>query len=203
MVTAGIFPFKENSRGRAGNRTWDLMISSQRLWLLDHEAGLDGKVKVGKIIQKEYLYGTENRYGQVSIGTKYIQYSTLYGMHLKIKIFSFYIENKLKSQFRHTQRKANCCNTSHVLLTRNTCRNRKERHTSHNHVVHHKKRATLPTTMFCITKTIQQKNCLFIRNICFNKGSVLWPYTAGRTQCHGLLPASSLTLLVLHHCCRH
>ena len=39
MVTAGIFPFKENSHGRAGNRTRDLMISSQRLWPLDHEAG--------------------------------------------------------------------------------------------------------------------------------------------------------------------
>jgi len=31
MVTAGILPFRENSHGRAGNRTWDLMISSQRL----------------------------------------------------------------------------------------------------------------------------------------------------------------------------
>ena len=40
MVTAGIFPFKENSHGRAGNRTRDLMISSQRLWPLDHEAAL-------------------------------------------------------------------------------------------------------------------------------------------------------------------
>ena len=40
MVTAGIFPFKENSHGRAGNRTRDLMISSQSLWPLDHEAGL-------------------------------------------------------------------------------------------------------------------------------------------------------------------
>ena len=39
MVTVGIFPFKENSHGRAGNRTQDLTISSQRLWLLDHEAG--------------------------------------------------------------------------------------------------------------------------------------------------------------------
>ena len=39
MVTAGILPFKENSRGRAGNRTRDLMVSSQRLWPLDHEAG--------------------------------------------------------------------------------------------------------------------------------------------------------------------
>ena len=39
MVTAGVFPFKENSHGRAGNRTRDLMISSQRLWPLDHEAG--------------------------------------------------------------------------------------------------------------------------------------------------------------------
>ena len=40
MVTAGIFPFKENSHGRTGNRTRDLMISSQRLCPLDHEAGL-------------------------------------------------------------------------------------------------------------------------------------------------------------------
>ena len=40
MVTAGIFPFKENSHGTAGNPIRDLMISSQRLWPLDHEAGL-------------------------------------------------------------------------------------------------------------------------------------------------------------------
>ena len=40
MVTAGILAFRENSHGRTGNRTRDLMISSQRLWSLDHEAGL-------------------------------------------------------------------------------------------------------------------------------------------------------------------
>jgi len=39
MVTAEILPFRENSHGRTGNRTRDLMISSQRLWTLDHEAG--------------------------------------------------------------------------------------------------------------------------------------------------------------------
>ena len=39
MVTAGILPFRENSHGRPGNRTRDLIISSQRLWPLDHEAG--------------------------------------------------------------------------------------------------------------------------------------------------------------------
>ena len=39
MVTAGIFSFKENSHGRAGNRTRNLMISSQRLWPQEHEAG--------------------------------------------------------------------------------------------------------------------------------------------------------------------
>jgi len=39
MVTAGILPFREVSYGRTGNRTWDLMISSQRLWPLDHKAG--------------------------------------------------------------------------------------------------------------------------------------------------------------------
>jgi len=30
MVTAGI-PFRKNTHGRAGNRTWDLMICSQKL----------------------------------------------------------------------------------------------------------------------------------------------------------------------------
>jgi len=38
MATVGIFPFRKNSRGTAGSRTRDLMISSQRLWPLDHEA---------------------------------------------------------------------------------------------------------------------------------------------------------------------
>ena len=53
MVTAGIFPFKENSHGRAGNRTRDLMISSQRLWPLDHEAGLE---REGKTLQMRPKY---------------------------------------------------------------------------------------------------------------------------------------------------
>jgi len=39
MVTAGILLFRENSHGRAGNRTRHFMIISQRLWPLDHEAG--------------------------------------------------------------------------------------------------------------------------------------------------------------------
>ena len=39
MVTTGILPFRENSHGRTENRTWDLIISSQRLWPLDHKAG--------------------------------------------------------------------------------------------------------------------------------------------------------------------
>ena len=39
MVTGGILPFRENSHGRAGNWTQDLMICSQILWPLDHEAG--------------------------------------------------------------------------------------------------------------------------------------------------------------------
>ena len=47
MVTAGIFSFKENSHGRAGNRTRDLMISNQRLLPLDHEAGLNNKTNTG------------------------------------------------------------------------------------------------------------------------------------------------------------
>ena len=44
MVTVGIFPFKENSHVRAGKRTRDLVISSQRLWPLDHEASLVGLI---------------------------------------------------------------------------------------------------------------------------------------------------------------
>ena len=39
MVTMGILPHKENSHGWAGNRTWDLVISSQKLRPLDYEAG--------------------------------------------------------------------------------------------------------------------------------------------------------------------
>ena len=39
MVTAGILPFRENSHGRTANRIRDLMISRQRLWPLDREAG--------------------------------------------------------------------------------------------------------------------------------------------------------------------
>ena len=46
MVTAGILPFRENSHGRTGYQTRDLMISSQRLWPLDHEAGLYSIVRV-------------------------------------------------------------------------------------------------------------------------------------------------------------
>ena len=53
MVTAGIFPFKENSHGKAGNRTRDLMISSQRLWPLDHEAGQTKSVKIYKCLWAE------------------------------------------------------------------------------------------------------------------------------------------------------
>jgi hypothetical protein len=48
MVTAGVLPFRENSHGRAGNRTRDLMISSQKLWSLDHEAG--------RILHDKFVY---------------------------------------------------------------------------------------------------------------------------------------------------
>ena len=39
MVTTGILPHKGNLHGRAENRTRGLVISSQKLWPLDHEAG--------------------------------------------------------------------------------------------------------------------------------------------------------------------
>ena len=59
MVTAGIFPFKENSHGRAGNRTRDLMISSQRLWPLDQEAG--PKFIVGLLIRNIHWYASQTQ----------------------------------------------------------------------------------------------------------------------------------------------
>jgi len=49
MVTVEILPIRENSHGRTGNRTLDLMISRQRLWPLDHEAG-----------QRSYIYVDED-----------------------------------------------------------------------------------------------------------------------------------------------
>jgi len=51
VVTAGILPFRENSHGRAGNRTRDLMISSQRLWPLDHKAGHYKKMSSGLLVK--------------------------------------------------------------------------------------------------------------------------------------------------------
>jgi hypothetical protein len=36
----------KNSLGRARNRTWDLMISSQKHWPLDHEGGHTGQLHV-------------------------------------------------------------------------------------------------------------------------------------------------------------
>ena len=52
MVTVGIFPFKENSHGRAGNRTRDFIISSQRFWPLDHETGLTTNININNLTIK-------------------------------------------------------------------------------------------------------------------------------------------------------
>jgi len=49
MVTVEILYFRENSHGRTGNRTRDLMISSQRLRPIDHEAGRNWNVMDYKI----------------------------------------------------------------------------------------------------------------------------------------------------------
>jgi hypothetical protein len=45
------FPWRKNPHGRTRNRTRDLMISSQKLWPLDHEAGPDSGVKRSKTKQ--------------------------------------------------------------------------------------------------------------------------------------------------------
>jgi hypothetical protein len=50
MVIAGVLPFRENSDGRAGNRTQDLMISNQKLLPLDHEIG-----RIGNYKKEQYL----------------------------------------------------------------------------------------------------------------------------------------------------
>ena len=49
MVTTGIFPC--NSHGRTRNSTRDLMISRQRPWPLDYEAGLKRNVKMGNVYE--------------------------------------------------------------------------------------------------------------------------------------------------------
>jgi len=56
MVTAGILPFREYSHGIAGNRTRDLMISSQRLWALDLEAGRQIKLYTPAITEALHTY---------------------------------------------------------------------------------------------------------------------------------------------------
>ena len=70
MVTVGIFPFKENSHGRAGNRTRDLMISSQRLRPLDHEAG---HIAGCNNIRNEYVYAWKHSNSfSISVQGKFI-----------------------------------------------------------------------------------------------------------------------------------
>ena len=100
MVTAGILPFRENSHGRTGNRTRVPMISRQRLWPLDHEAGLVARKvrvrfpketdafsffaasKLALTIIKDLSYsyrGTSTRQNSrtVSVNTRYIQFVAL------------------------------------------------------------------------------------------------------------------------------
>jgi len=64
MVTAGILLFRENSHGSAGNRTRDLMISSQILWSLDHEAGLESKIRN---MNSSMLEGCSNQILRLSV----------------------------------------------------------------------------------------------------------------------------------------
>ena len=54
MVTVGIFPFKENSHGRTGNRTRNLMISSRisRQRPASWSSGLTYKLQIEPLYQK-------------------------------------------------------------------------------------------------------------------------------------------------------
>jgi hypothetical protein len=52
-------PSGKNPHGRTGNRTWDLMINSQKLWPLYHEAGLiatNGTSQIWHLLSKTYQY---------------------------------------------------------------------------------------------------------------------------------------------------
>ena len=51
---------RKNAHGRAGNRTRDLMVSSQELWPPSHEAGQLSNVYIGKAILKPiWTYGIQ------------------------------------------------------------------------------------------------------------------------------------------------
>jgi hypothetical protein len=50
----GFYPVRENSHGRTGNRTMDLMVSSQTFWLPSHEAGLTATYSKDILIYKWY-----------------------------------------------------------------------------------------------------------------------------------------------------
>jgi hypothetical protein len=45
----GSSPSRKNPHGRTGNRTQDLMISSQKLWPLDYEAGWDRVIQTIRV----------------------------------------------------------------------------------------------------------------------------------------------------------
>jgi hypothetical protein len=72
-------PSRRNSHGRTGNRTRDFMISSQKLWPLDHEAGHahEYKHKLKNMrekmrIRKNMLYSQCKRSNKYHIPTKNI-----------------------------------------------------------------------------------------------------------------------------------
>ena len=103
-------------------------------------------------------------------------------MPFKIKI-CFYIENKLKPQFNHIQRKTNCSNTSNGLPTLNICSNRKE-----SHVVHHKNYTTEALPIY-IQYFVQQRLCTM--SIHSRKNPVSWSTACQLTHLSG---ATSLLL---------
>ena len=55
MVTTGILPPQGNPPGRTGIRTRDLVICSQKLWPLDHEAGPSKTDRASKLPQAATL----------------------------------------------------------------------------------------------------------------------------------------------------
>ena len=92
MVTARIFPFKENSHGRAGNRTRNLMISSQRLWPLGHEAK-----SIANKIKYLVMSGDQNTRRSQIITIEIVPLKGWKGTTLSNKS---YIQAEIKSRFK-------------------------------------------------------------------------------------------------------
>jgi hypothetical protein len=109
----GSSPSRENPHGRTGNRTRELMISSQKLWALDHEAGqslrfLNVKLVILNCCQQHNFHGVRRRW---------ITHNKAYNIQNTAKVW--YQELSLSFKFRHPS--VVTLYTSTLLLSRQCC----------------------------------------------------------------------------------